>query len=309
MPILSDLGYAATTAYLIIIGVLGFFANSFVILVLLKAKINFRGIHNKLLLNIAISDLVVSVTAVPLSASSSFAKHWLFSDVGCTIAGFVMFTCCLNDINTHAAIAIYRFIVICKPQYVPIFGWSRYTPESFGVSCSIAWFDNSAAVLANNIAIVIGCYCIHVIIFTFCYSNIIRTFSKTSTTVARLREEIITDAHTLKLESMLKYHKILTYRKVTLASLAMVSAFLIAWSPYAIICLFFMISEARPSSTWPYIVPTMFAKSSIVLSPLSCALFSSSFRKSVKQLFSKSGEDYNDIEDGTELQAIAPLKS
>lgn len=102
---------------------------------------------------------------------------------------------------------------------VPIFGWSRYTPESFGVSCSIAWFDNSAAVLANNIAIVIGCYCIHVIIFTFCYSNIIRTFSKTSTTVARLREEIITDAHTLKLESMLKYHKILTYRKVTLVSI------------------------------------------------------------------------------------------
>ena len=89
----------------------------------------------------------------------------------------------------------------------------------------------------------------------------------------------------------------------------MVSAFLIAWSPYAIICLFFMISKARPSSTWLYIIPTMFAKSSIVLSPLSCALFSSSFRKSVKQLFSKSGEDYNDIEDGTELQAIAPLKS
>ncbi|CAC5404306.1 unnamed protein product [Mytilus coruscus] len=209
MPTLSDLGYEATATYLIIIGVLGFFANSFVILVLLKAKINFRGIHNKLLLNIAVSDLLISVTAVPLSASSSFAKQ---------------------------------------------------------------------------------------------------TFSKTSTTVARLREEIIVDAQTLKLESMLKYHKILTYRKVTLASLAMVSAFLVAWSPYAVICLYFMLSEARPNSTWPYIVPTMFAKSSIVLSPLSCALFSSSFRKSVKQLFSRSGDDYNDIEDGTELQAIAPLK-
>ena len=43
--------------------------------------------------------------------------RWLFSDIGCTFAGFWIFLLAQNDMNTHAAIAVYRYIIICQPSY------------------------------------------------------------------------------------------------------------------------------------------------------------------------------------------------
>lgn len=103
---------------------------------------------------------------------------------------------------------------------LPLVGWSRYQQEAFGTSCTIAWDDNRPAELAYNIVIIIACYCVHVVIFIFCYYKIINEFSSAKRCLARLREEVITDRETLRLELMLKYHKVMTYRKVTVVSLS-----------------------------------------------------------------------------------------
>ncbi|XP_076095442.1 rhodopsin, G0-coupled-like [Mytilus galloprovincialis] len=327
--LLTESDYLAVASYLVILGIIAILANSFVIFVLLKGEVSYYRIHKKLLLNIAIADLMLSLIAFPFFASSSFANRWLFSDIGCTFAGFWIFLLAQNDMNTHAAIAVYRYIIICQPSYeyylkrknaslyilgtvwghtllftgLPLVGWSRYQQEAFGTSCTIAWDDNRPAELAYNIVIIIACYCVHVVIFIFCYYKIINEFSSAKRCLARLREEVITDRETLRLELMLKYHKVMTYRKVTVASLAMVAAFMIAWTPYAILGAYVMYDTNVPA--WVLLTPTMFAKSSTVLSPLSCALFSGSFRTAAKQLFCKNEEVLDEVQNGSVLRPLA----
>ena len=101
---------------------------------------------------------------------------------------------------------------------LPLFGWSRYVPEAFGTSCTIDWVDNSPKGLAYNIVVLVTCYCVHVIILVYCYYHIIKGFSLAAAGIRRLRDEVIVDNQTLKLEMMLRYHKTMTYRKVTVVS-------------------------------------------------------------------------------------------
>ena len=46
-----------------------------------------------------------------------YTFRWLFNGVGCTFAGFSIFLLALNEINTHAAIAVCRYVTVCKPGY------------------------------------------------------------------------------------------------------------------------------------------------------------------------------------------------
>jgi hypothetical protein len=69
---------------------------------------------------------------------------------------------------------------------------------------------------AYNILIIVTCYCVHICILIFCYFNIIRTFDISANEISALRQADIVDEQTLNLELILKYHKIMTHRKVTI---------------------------------------------------------------------------------------------
>jgi c-opsin len=75
------------------------------------------------------------------------------------------------------AMSIERLMIICRPMSIkkithrillivigvclflglfwsilPIFGWSRYSLEGVGTSCSVEWYERSANVISYNIA-------------------------------------------------------------------------------------------------------------------------------------------------------------
>ncbi|CAL4197567.1 unnamed protein product, partial [Meganyctiphanes norvegica] len=100
-------------------------------------------------------------------------------------------------INTQVAVAIFRFITVCKPQFkslltpslarkflalvychtlsftlYPLFGWSKYVKEPFHVSCSTDWHDRTPAGVAFSISMIVGCFCTHVLILIICYYKI-----------------------------------------------------------------------------------------------------------------------------------------
>ncbi|XP_055955064.1 rhodopsin, G0-coupled-like [Patella vulgata] len=144
---LSDSGYLGSAIYLTCLG------NSLIIAMFLKEKKLRMKPHNLLLLNLAVSDLGISLFGYPWTTASCYAGRYLFGRVGCTIQGFMTFTLAQTDMNTLACLSFYRYINICKPHHMislmwayslvwtvpPLFGWSSYIPEPFGTSCSIDW--------------------------------------------------------------------------------------------------------------------------------------------------------------------------
>ena len=64
--------------------------------------------------------------------------------------------------------------------------------------------------------------------------------------------------------------------------MAMVTVFLVAWTPYAMSSLYVMIQKTAP--IWVHVLPTMFAKSCTLLNPIICAVISSKFRQAASAL-------------------------
>ena len=66
----------------------------------------------------------------------------------------------------HAEFSIHvRVFVQCNV----ILGWSKYTYEPFGTSCSMNWQGTEIKDITYTIATCITCYAIHVTIIVFCY--------------------------------------------------------------------------------------------------------------------------------------------
>ncbi|KAJ8041578.1 Rhodopsin, G0-coupled [Holothuria leucospilota] len=62
----------------------------------------------------AFSDLCVSFTGYPMTAISSYSGRWLFGPGGCQFNAFCVFTLSSSTMGTHAALAVYRYIYVCK---------------------------------------------------------------------------------------------------------------------------------------------------------------------------------------------------
>ena len=55
---------------------------------------------------------------------------------------------------------------------MPLFGWSYYTYESFGTSCTIAWGDSRLSVEIFDVMTIVFCFILHLGILVFCYYNV-----------------------------------------------------------------------------------------------------------------------------------------
>ncbi|KAK3097646.1 hypothetical protein FSP39_011701 [Pinctada imbricata] len=308
---LTDAAYVTMGIYLTILGLSSLICNGMVIIVLLKGNTKFLRIHVVLLLNLAITDSLISIVAFPLSSASSYHGRWLFGEAGCTYYGFLVFFLAMGDMNTLVAISISRYIVACKPKYEyllkersnikwvliaiwaysliwtgpPLIGWSKYTTEKYGTSCTINWYGREIGDLSYNTVITFTCFVVHATIFIFCYSNIIRQYKVAD----NLKDRTVTadddNENSMNIEDVVWYHKVTTSRSITLTSLGMISAYTLAWTPYAIISMWVMYISDVP--VWIHVLPTMMGKSACLVNPIVYGICSENFRKAVKALFVK----------------------
>ncbi|XP_050391557.1 rhodopsin, G0-coupled isoform X1 [Patella vulgata] len=262
-----------------------------------------RKPHNLLLLNLAIADIGISVFGYPMTTASNFAKRYLFGTTGCMIQGFATFTLAQTDMNTLACLSAYRYISVCKPQYIykldikftkwviafmwiysiiwtapPLFGWSSYTFEPFGTSCSIDWANRSTAAVVYTWCLVVFCYLLHVFIMIFCYTSVCTRAKEIQnslemSTIKPMGGEDITCCKKLEVE-----------KHVTWICLLMTGTFTILWSPYTFVCLWSVYDANLPIwiTTWP----TMFAKASCMINPIIYYLSNPLFRKCAGRLLS-----------------------
>ncbi|XP_064173125.1 opsin 6, group member a [Anguilla rostrata] len=305
-PPLSDQGETIIGVYLLVLGWLSWFGNSVVIFVLYKQRATLQP-SDYLTFNLAVSDASISVFGYSRGILEIFNVFrddgYIISSVWtCQIDGFCTLLFGLASINTLTVISITRYIKGCHPNKAhcitngtvslsvafiwlaaafwsgaPLLGWGSFTDRGYG-TCEVDWAKANYSTFYKSyiVLILIFCFFIPVLVMLFSYVSIINTVKKGNALSA---EGDITDRQR-KME-----------RDVTVVSIVICTAFILAWSPYAVVSMW---------SAWGFQVPgltsiftRLFAKSASFYNPLIYFGLSSKFRKDVGVLLpcAREGKD------------------
>ncbi|KAL1006149.1 hypothetical protein UPYG_G00068450 [Umbra pygmaea] len=302
-PPLSDQGETIIGVYLLVLGWLSWFGNSIVIFVLYKQRASLQP-TDYLTFNLAISDASISVFGYSRGILEIFN---VFRDNGymitaiwtCQVDGFFTLVFGLGSISTLTVISVTRYIKGCHPRKAhcitnktiimclifiwsgsvfwagaPLLGWGSYTDRGYG-TCEIDWAkaNYSAVHKSYIISCLVCCFFVPVLVMLFSYVSIINTVKRGNAMAA---EGDLTDRQR-KLE-----------RDVTIVSIVICTAFILAWSPYAVVSMW---------SAWGFHVPSLtsiftrlFAKSASFYNPLIYFGLSSKFRKDIAILLPCAGD-------------------
>ncbi|XP_071495423.1 visual pigment-like receptor peropsin [Diadema antillarum] len=314
---LSKTGYLLTALYLTVVGVVATIGNITVICVLCRYGTFRKRSINMILLNMAVSDLGVSIAGYPLTAVSGYWQRWLFGDVGCQFYAFCVYTLSCSTICSHVVIAIYRYVYIVKPDlrpklsanltYMaicgiwvyallwtvpPFLGWSSYVYEPFGTSCSINWFGSSVSDISYMVACTLFVYALPIMVMLYCYLRVAKKIRGINPQRTEERDAgVLVFGKLRRRESKIDTH-------VTKMCFLMMITFVIVWTPYAIESLW--AAHAHNVSDLASVLPTMFAKSSCMMNPIIFLFSSSKFRRDVRRLVSQPANE--NVEERTTTQ-------
>ncbi|XP_026216225.1 opsin 6, group member a [Anabas testudineus] len=314
-PPLSDQGETIIGVYLLLLGWLSWFGNSIVLFVLYRQRATLQP-TDYLTFNLAISDSSISVFGYSRGIIEIFNifqdSDYIISSVWtCQVDGFFTLLFGLSSINTLTVISITRYIKGCHPSRArhisrtsvsvcllliwisagfwsgaPLLGWGSYTDRGYG-TCEIDWAkaNYSSVYRSYIISILISCFLIPVLVMLFCYVSIINTVKRGNALSA---EGDLTDRQR-KLE-----------RDVTIVSIVICTAFILAWSPYAVVSMWSACGFHVPNLT--SIFTRLFAKSASFYNPLIYFGLSSKFRKDVAVLLPCA----RDAKDSVRLKRFKP---
>ncbi|XP_038846709.1 opsin-3 [Salvelinus namaycush] len=273
------------------IGVFGFCNNIIVIVLYYRFK-RLRTPTNLLIVNISISDVLVSVIGINFTFVSCIKGGWVWNPATCIWDGFSNSLFGIVSIMSLSALAYERYIRVVHAKVVdfpwawrcityiwlyslvwtgaPLLGWNRYTLEIHQLGCSLDWTSKDPNDSSFVLFFLLACFFVPVGIMIYCYGNILYT-------VQMLRS--IQDLQTVQIIKILRYEK-----KVAVMFLLMISCFLVCWTPYAVVSM--MEAFGRKSMVTPAvaIIPSFFAKSSTAYNPLIYIFMSRKFRRCLLQL-------------------------
>ncbi|KAA8584029.1 hypothetical protein FQN60_015237 [Etheostoma spectabile] len=268
------------------IGVFGFCNNAVVIILYCKFK-RLRTPTNLLLVNISLSDLLVSVIGINFTFASCVRGGWTWSHATCIWDGFSNSLFGIVSIMTLAALAYERYIRVVHAQVVdfpwawraivhiwlyslawtgaPLLGWNRYTLEIHQLGCSLDWASKDPNDASFILLFLLACFFVPVGIMIYCYGNILYAVQM--------------DLQTVQIIKTLRYEK-----KVAAMFLLMISCFLVCWTPYAVVSMLEAFGRKNMVSPTVAIIPSFFAKSSTAYNPLIYVFMSRKFRRCLLQL-------------------------
>lgn len=117
----SVLSAFSESALFLIINITAIVGNSFVIAAISRNP-RLRNITNWYILSLAITDLFVAVTCMPLSLGAAVKGTWMYGDVTCQLQGHVVQVWCCFSLTIIAATAVQRYYRVVRPnRYREIF--------------------------------------------------------------------------------------------------------------------------------------------------------------------------------------------
>ena len=273
----------------------GILLNVLVILTIAK-NITRLSSSSFLVLSIAVSDFLSCSIALPFSIAAHFQKGWPYAMAGCKAHAFMIFQFALVSMTHLAIISVGKYLTITRSlskqfyfsskqillaimaawiyslifSLAPLVGWSRYGLEGTNATCSIKWDSSLQGDKAYFGVVFIACFFLPVGVITFCYYKI-HVVSKNIVGNAQYQMGGLM-AMTMT-QALLKRH-----RKSAVYFSIIVAAFLLSWSPYAVVSLLVVLVGKRLNAIATSAC-SVFAKTSFLLNPVLYAIFLERFRR------------------------------
>ncbi|XP_053210866.1 visual pigment-like receptor peropsin isoform X2 [Panonychus citri] len=266
--------------YLATVGIIGSICN----LLLLFMFYRFRSRTSDtaiLLANLALSDLGIVSFGNPFSSSSNLAGRWLYGDDGCQWYAFFGFFFGSAHIGTLTFLALDRYNKICRitisnPRVetspyniiavilsiwlyalfwalMPMIGWASYGLEPLITSCTIDWRQNDDSYKSFIIVYAIFGYFLPFTIIFFSYRSVRRWINSRDPQVRWTN--CLGDYWT-------------NQKNITFMTIVINIAFLLAWTPYALLCLYVVFGDPADVPVWFSLLPPLMAKTSTIFNPL-----------------------------------------
>ncbi|XP_057324864.1 blue-sensitive opsin-like [Microplitis mediator] len=286
----NEIIYDIITAVLGFIGVFGTLLNLFVIIVIIKDSSKKLWIPiNITVLSLASGEFLVGLFGDPFTFTSAYNRGWYWSYDTCIWYAWFMSTLGLSSIGHLTVMATERWFMIVKPMYLltiksswilavcvwiyafclslpPLVGWGKYGFEAANLSCSVLWEINDPSTHNDTYIafLFLFGFIVPVVIIITAYIGIISRLKKSK----KLHAKAVGKRE----------------RKVTIMVAVMITAFMVAWTPYAMFALaaqYFSFKLTGLVST----IPSILAKSSICYNPIIYAGLNPQFHKALKEMF------------------------
>ncbi|XP_013400870.1 visual pigment-like receptor peropsin [Lingula anatina] len=247
-----------------------------------------------------VCNLVEAALSFPLMASSSFAQRWLFSKIGCQIYAFIIFSLGLTGIFHLVIVAVDRYLVICKDTKVkkgsaikgsiacwlsgilwatlPFLGWNGYIFERAHLSCCINWYSKDPQDLSYIVTIMVFCLFVPMAVMSFTYGRIYITIKNSHQPSASTGKNSSGKFSRRKRKRQTKMLKMI---------IAMTVAFLLSWSPYAIVSLWAAFDDLRHIPPTSDVIPALLAKASVIWNPIIYVAMNQQFREGFLQFIGR----------------------
>ncbi|VDI30467.1 neuropeptide Y receptor type 2-like [Mytilus galloprovincialis] len=282
-----------------IIFLLGVSGNTLVVYVVVRNK-TMQTITNIFITNLAVSDILMCLLAVPFTPLGYFLQSWVFGEALCHIVPMSLGICVYVSTLTSTAIAVDRYFVIVypfKPRMkvfvcllmivaiwvisisisLPLGIYMELTPqadESF--MCREKWPRVQAGQFFTVTSLILQ-YIVPCSIITYCYTKVSLALKK------RSRSKIGSGSKSRERDEM----EIKRKRRTNKMLIAMVTIFVCCWLPLNIVLL--TAEYISSFSKWYFYTLLFFsahviAMSSTIYNPFLYAWMNDNFKKEFKQV-------------------------
>uniref|UniRef100_A0A2K6V0T7 Melanopsin n=1 Tax=Saimiri boliviensis boliviensis TaxID=39432 RepID=A0A2K6V0T7_SAIBB len=298
---------------ILLVGVTGMLGNLTVIYTFCRAVLHavtvmtqsrsLRTPANMFIINLAVSDFLMSFTQAPVFFASSLYKQWLFGETGCEFYAFCGALFGISSMITLTAIALDRYLVITRPlatigvaskrraafvllgvwlyalawSLPPFFGWSAYVPEGLLTSCSWDYMSFTPAVRAYTMLLCCFVFFLPLLIIIYCYIFIFRAIRETGRALQTF------GACKGSGESLWQQQRLQSECKMAKIMLLVILLFVLSWAPYSAVALVAFAGYAHVLTPYMSSVPAVIAKASAIHNPIIYAITHPKYRVAIAQ--------------------------
>ncbi|KAF1516343.1 UNVERIFIED_CONTAM: Melanopsin, partial [Eudyptes pachyrhynchus] len=281
----------------LVIGSIGVIGNLLVLYAFYSNK-KLRTPQNYFIINLAVSDFLMSASQAPVCFVNSLHREWILGDIGCDLYAFCGAVFGITSMMTLLAISVDRYLVITKPlrsiqwtskkrtmqiiavvwlyslgwSVAPLLGWSSYVPEGLMISCTWDYVTYSPA---NRSYTMILCCCVFfipLIIIFHCYLFMFLAIRRTGRDVEKLGSCSRKSYLSQSVKNEWKLAKI---------AFVVIIVFVLSWSPYACVTLIAWAGRGNTLTPYSKSVPAVIAKASAIYNPIIYAIIHPRYRKTI----------------------------
>ncbi|XP_066476275.1 melanopsin [Tiliqua scincoides] len=286
-------------AVILAVGIAGTLGNLLVIYAFCRSR-GLRTPANMFIINLSVSDFLMSITQCPVFFTSSLNKRWTFGEKGCELYAFCGALFGIASMITLTVIALDRYFVITRPltsigvmskkkaflillgvwlyslawSLPPFFGWSAYVPEGLLTSCSWDYITFTPSVRAYTMLLFCFVFFIPLTVIICSYVLIFRAIKTTNRAVRSIGSDS-------SRESQRMYQRMKNEWKMAKIALVVVSLYVISWSPYSAVALLAFAGYSHILTPFMNSVPAVIAKASAIHNPIIYAIAHPNYRMAI----------------------------